>query len=458
MVDTKKKKGYESKGEKYRRICFFCLIAVSFLAILIYNVLTPAMTDDLTYQKIVSQAGSFLDLVKQEQHQYMTWTGRSVNHMILRCFLSGGKGIFNVCSSAVFVALTLLMYYLLEHKKKYDVFALLLINLFVWTFSVSFAQTVLWETGACNYLWGSTIILAYLSAFKYCKSRDYSGAVQTAPAVGLFLLGVVSGWCNENTSGGCILLTLIWIAFYVYENKKIRIWMITGVIGNLTGFLFMLLAPGNASRMTFMEEEHTGLFALVSRWLKCNLAIRNHFFILLAICIVVFVLARLQKAQLKYSRNMLIFLLVFVATCYALVLTPEPVARAYFGAGIFLMISCVQGILDVSDKDMYIRALKLCSVSIFALYFVFTYMESGANLMRINRECRERYAYIEEQKAAGKKEITVPLLRPDFQTKYSDAYNSDFAESSEYWVNITVALYYDLDSIKAVPREEWTEY
>lgn len=458
MADRNKKTDTDSRNERIRRICFFGMIAVSFFAILIYNILTPAMSDDLTYHKIVSQANSFLELVRQEQHQYMTWTGRSVNHMILRCFLSGDKWIFNICNSMAFVVLTLFMYYLIENKKKYDIFVYLLINLFVWTFSVSFAQTVLWETGACNYLWGSTIILAYLSVFRFCRDRDYMGTAQIAPAVGLFLLGILAGWCNENTSGGCILLTLIWIAFYVYEKKRVRLWMAVGVAGNMTGFLFMVLAPGNASRMTFMEEEHTGIVAILSRWLKCCLAIKNHFFVLLALCIIAFVLVRLQKAQLKHSRNMLVFLFVFAATCYALVLTPEPVARAYFGAGVFLMISCIQGIVDVADRDLYVRTLKLSAAGIFALYFAFTWLESGADLMRIYREYNERYAYIEEQKAAGEKDITVPLLRPDFQTKYSDAYNSDFAESSAYWINITVAQYYDLDSISAVPREEWKEY
>lgn len=452
----RKKIRFDIREEKSRKIVFIALVIMSFLAIFIYNIFTPAMTDDLTYGKIVEGADSFLDLIRQEQHQYMTWTGRSVNHMILRCFLSMDKWFFNICNSLAFVILTLLMYYNVERKKKYDIFVYILIHLFVWNFGVSFAQTVLWETGACNYLWGSTVIMSYLSLFRYCKRADYAGTAQIAPAVALFLTGILAGWCNENTSGGCILLVLIWIGFYIWENKRVRAWMFAGVGGNLMGFLFMVLAPGNANRMQFMEEEHTGLFAIVSRWQKCNLAIRNHFFILIAICVVVFILVRLQQAEWEKSKNMLIFFFVFAATCYALVLVPEPVARAYFGAGIFLMISCVQGIVDVSDKDLYLRALKLSAVSVFALYFVFTYIDCGAHLMRIYRESQERFAYIEEQKAAGNMDITVPLLRPAFQNKYSDAYNSELsAEDSGYWVNVGYATYYEVDSIIAIEREEW---
>lgn len=446
-------------NEKMRRNLFFGLVAASFFAILIYNIFTPAMTDDLSYGKMVAGANSFLDLVRQEQHQYMTWTGRSVNHMILRCFMMGDKWFFNICNSIAFTALTLFMYYNVENKKKYDVFVYLLINLFLWIFAVSFAQTVLWQTGACNYLWGSAIIMGYLSAVRYCMKADYDGISQIAPAVGLFLLGVAAGWCNENTSGGCILVVCIWFGFYIWEKKRVRIWMLSGVAGNLIGFLFMILAPGNANRQQYQEEEHSGLMALVSRFLKCNLAIREHFFILIAIGIAAFILVRLQRAEWKKSKNMLIYFLVFLATCYALVLTPEPVSRAYFGAGIFLIISCIQGITDVSDMDMYLRALKLSAAAILTLYFGFTYLDCGANLMRIYRESEERFDYIEEQKAAGNMDITVPLLRPEFENKYSDAYNSELsAEDGGYWVNVAYATYYEVNSIIAVPREEWTEY
>ena len=155
---------------------------------------------------------------------------------------------------------------------------------------------------------------------------------------------------------------------------------------------------------------------------------------------------------------MLLFFFIFIATCFALVLTSEPVARAYFGAGIFLMVSCVQGIIDVADKDMYIKALKISSAAVFTLFFIFTYMESGAHLIRIYREVNERFTYIEEQKAAGNLDITVPLLRPGFENKYSDAYNSDLsAEDSGYWVNVGYASYFEVNSISAVPREEWSE-
>ena len=125
------------------------------------------MTDDLSYKTTVLEADSFLDLIKQEYEQYMTWTGRSVGHMILRLFLGGSKAVFNIFNSLIFTLLTLLIYWNIEHKKRYDATLFILVNLLLWLFGVMFSQTVLWETGACNYLWGITIIMFHVTLYRW---------------------------------------------------------------------------------------------------------------------------------------------------------------------------------------------------------------------------------------------------------------------------------------------------
>ena len=143
-----------------RRVLFFLAVSAAFVLIFVFNVLTPMMTDDLFYAKTVSEASSIGELFAQEYEQYMTWTGRSVCHMILRFFLLTDKMVFNVANSLAFVFLTLLIYWNVERRKAYDMPLYLLVNLLLWMFGVVFRQTVLWETGACNYLWGSVLILS----------------------------------------------------------------------------------------------------------------------------------------------------------------------------------------------------------------------------------------------------------------------------------------------------------
>lgn len=499
MKELKKEKRMKSQGAG-RRLVFYLTVCAAFVLIFIFNVLTPMMTDDLFYSKTVSEASSIRALFAQEYTQYMTWTGRSVCHMILRFFLLTDKMVFNVANSLVFVLLTLLIYWNVEHKKKYDTPVYLLINLFLWMFGVVFRQTVLWETGACNYLWGCAIIMSFVTLYRYGLKRESASGQQSGlkhPALWAALLpvlGVLAGWCNENSSGGGLLMALLCLGFYLYERKRqpgnaggpevlkkpeenrdngagsvdkkggcgLRLWMITGLIGNGIGLAFMVLAPGNAVRAAAKEEEHSGLLGYMARFQKITLAVRENFLILLIIGLLLFIIVYYQKKSWKalwaYSRNGILWAFVFLATCYALVLTPEPQARAYFGAGVFLTVAVVQFFVDVSEKEVIFASLKTGMISVLLLILFFTYMDSGANLARIYREYNERDVYLTEKAAEGVTDVTVPMLRPDFETKYSDGYNSDIQEDPGYWVNVAYASYYGFHSVSGVPREGWTEY
>ena len=88
----------------------------------------------------------------------------------------------------------------------------------------------------------------------------------------------------------------------------------------------------------------------------------------------------------------------------------------------------------------------------------FVYCAEGANLARILREVHERESYILEQTAQGNYDLTVPMLRPQFETKYSFMYQNDVDEDPESWGCTIYCNYYGLNSLVGVPREEWTEY
>ena len=66
------------KAENRDRFLVIAIAAVSFLCVLIFNILTPMLTDDYSYGTQVREAAGFFDLVRQEANQYMTWNGRSV--------------------------------------------------------------------------------------------------------------------------------------------------------------------------------------------------------------------------------------------------------------------------------------------------------------------------------------------------------------------------------------------
>lgn len=211
------------------------------------------------------------------------------------------------------------------------------------------------------------------------------------------------------------------------------------------------------------EGEYTGFVGLLSRVYKISMSVRDLFFIVLAIVAIVLVLLAVQRKlqgwrQVRRNESVL-FLVSAIATCYALAIAPTTMNRAFFGAGVFLFVACIQGIVDVAEDEQAIRAAKYSLVSVLCLWLCFTYLENLVNLARIYREENERITILREEKADenGDGIVVLPKLREAFENPYSNMHASDLDEDNGYWINLFYEVYYDVGNISAIPREEWDE-
>lgn len=211
------------------------------------------------------------------------------------------------------------------------------------------------------------------------------------------------------------------------------------------------------------EGEYTGIVGLLSRTYKVTLNIRDLFFPVIAITVIVIVLLVIQKKLREWKQihknETVMFSTAALATCYALAIAPTPANRAFFGAGVFLFIACIQGIVDVADHEQAIKAAKYSLVSILCVWLFFTYLDNLVNLARIYREEAERVALIKADKADpdGDGIVVVPKLREAFENPYSNAHESDLEDDKDFWINRFYEVYYDVGNITAIPRDEWNE-
>ena len=454
-------------GDKNRKKLFILTAAINFILVTIYEFITPRMSDDIIYGDVVSGANSFADLFVQEYDHYLNHIGRSVAHIILRIFLYiGNKGVFNVAAGAVFTLLSILIYLNIRDRKEYDVRIYLLILLMMWLFDPAISNTVFWETGACNYMFTATIIFGYITLFR--KAYISGEKKSVAFAGGMFIFGILSGWCNENASGGMIFMVLVLMLVSFLEKKNlsgIKSWMVTGLIGNIIGFVLMILSPGNFSRAAGADEEHTGLMALVARFLKITLNIKNSYLVLICVFALILVTVAYREKNFERfkasSKDMLLFGVMFIVTVYALIAVPDSQLRTYYCASLFLMTAIAEGFAWAGNKtykedmgQIFITGI----VTVLTMFFVFTYIAEGANLSRINREFAERDAYLEEMSNGEEMVVEVPMLRPQWESRYSMAYVSDITEDKFNWLNLAYAEHYGLWYIIGVDRESWTEY
>ena len=452
-----------------KKILFWVLLAASFFMIYAYNFLTPYMSDDYGYAEQVRAAHSFFDLLKQQYREYISNSGRVIGQFNVRLSLVFDKQVFNIVNSLMFTALVLLIYANIKRKKKYDIFVLLLIITFLWRYAVDFGQTMLWICGACNYLWGSVIILGFVTFFRHLLEKAERVKHPMLAAVGTLFFAIAAGWCNENTSGGGFLLILLFGLNFWWDRKKegkkaFYPFMGTAALGMCCGMLGMLMAPGVRSRSQVMrEDEYTGFVGILSKIYKISMSVRELFFAVLVILVIAIVFLTLQKKLCTWRQirrnETLLFLVAALATCYALAIAPTPMNRAFFGAGVFLFIACIQGIVDTADQEMILRGAKYSLVSVLCLWLAFNYLENLVNLARIYREENERIQMLVDEKADmnGTGIVVLPKLREEFRNPYSNMHDSDLTEDKDYWINLFYENYYDVGNITAIPRNEWDE-
>ena len=437
---------------------FIAAVVTSFIAVYIYNVLTPYMSDDLLFDTSIYH--SIGDIFREEYKQYMNWNGRSILQIILKFSMLMPKTVFNILNSLCYVLTMLLVYWNIKGKKQYDAFLYVLINLCIWVFCVDFSQTILWVAGACNYLWGVFIILGFLTLYRFYLNKGSAIRYKGLAGILLFVLGVLAGWGNENTSGGMILIVLLLTAKYYWENKKIEKVMYAGIVGNFVGFAFLLAAPGNSIRSAIVKaaETYSGLAAYVSRGLKVLKAMDEHLLIyMVVICLLGTYFYYSKRYKLIEFVEVAIFAFASIATAAVLIMTPEPMARAYFGANIYMMIAALQMVQMIREEDTLLISLKTGGIIAATIAMMFVYVEEGANLVRICREIDMRENYILEERQKGKSDLYLPMLRPEFETKYSMAHLCDISPDADNWNNNIYQNAYGIDNIYALPWDEWEE-
>ena len=460
--------------EKKKKLVWL-IVVMSFLTVFVFNLFTPLLSDDLEYAKQARSASNLLDLFKQEYHQYMTWNGRSVTFMLFRIFLCAPEFVLKFANSIVFSILGFLIYMNIQKKDKWNPFTMLLVQLSLWIFAVSFAQTILWECGAFVYLWGMTIILGFMTCLWKLIQKDNKWNLLIA--ILMFFFGWAGGWCNENTSGGSLLFVLILIVIGLKEKKKNPLYLYTAFAGNLIGLGFLVLGPGVRGRAKFTAEEENfhGIVGIIARIQKLTLYNRQAF-----LCLYIILMATIIWTYVTYTskngktdiktflyviRLRVLFFALHLATDYALAATATPQIRALFGSGIFLIIAVIQGITDNLEldaanagksADMILRFSYSLATGILLTLLTFEIVNSGAMLGRLRRDYNERMAYIQEQIDLGNENIVVAKFHEEFNNRYTCAFDAmELEDDPSFWTNIQYEKYFGVKSIRAIPYEEW---
>ena len=439
---------------RYRRILLYL-----FLLMLVLNALTVPTADDLGY----TVSSGFLDILHREYIQYMTWTGRSVAHLMARSFLAMPKGIFNVLNSLCFCCLVWLMCRHAEGSRRpRNTILLLLTALMVFLFAPYFGQTCLWETGSCNYLWTTSIILAFLLPYRLELETQDSRRSGRNPFL-FALFGIAAGWTNENTAGAMILLVLLYLLLFRCRRHRWSPWMLTGLAGAALGFVMMIIAPGNAVRAAGFTNQSGRVYTLVhdvtgamnvifgsSASMRCLFAL---LFALLALC-------WLRHRRLQQAALPLLYALAGMAAVAAIILTPVPVLydRSMFGAAVLVIIGVDMSFCLLAEAEgASCRRAMAVLAGILLAFSAYDYGKAAVSAAYIRYQYRVRERYVAAQREKGNTNPVVPLYDSEFETSYDAVYGlNDITAYPLYWVNSTYAQLHGIDTVQSTSLEQWT--
>ena len=427
-------------SRNFRRFSGGLILVIS----IFLNILILPYIDDFRYALIYPtdvRVSSLQDILLSMKNHWFGHGGRIPAHMLASVFMQMDCGLlFDLCNSAVFLLAVYLIGRIASRKNHPDGMLLLSIAACYWLFNPSFAQTVLWLTGACNYLWMPAAGLAALCWALFAKDRQWSWK---SPF--LLLLFLIAGWGNENSS---LVFLLLIILELIHKKSTSAEWTYAVVMA--FGYILMIIAPGNFARADQASSPLSLLFSQIpSRMMSAASMLFRCYWELLLVYAVLLVILLFQKGDRSVFRESLKYLAAALVCNFLMIASPYYPERASIGVLIFLLIAAF--ILVTAIRE-YLP--KTSCVVFFAVLLVFglSFAYHGWIMIGQYRYETDIDQQIRNQVAAGNRN---PVVQSDIHTESSEYclnYNLDYTLSSDpdYWVNQAAAAYYGADTISVI--------
>lgn len=430
------------------------LLAVG-LFMMVLNLLTPMASDDYFYacrltllpDGTLFPAGKMTgigDLLVSLKNIYIGHSGRLPVLFAAELSTLVPEWLFDLCNAAVFALLILALARMARpHSQTAAALTILGGGLVLWLATPAFGQNFLWQTGSVNYLWTMAVTMVFLNPFLH---PGWMPRLRRR-ALLWFALGLLSGWSMENQSAAaCFLCTARLVQLRVRRQPLPRL-LLAGAAGQWLGFALLMTAPGNFHRGAGYGQAGFGLMQLPARAVQYTAALWTQLWwlILLALGASVWLL----MAQHRQAEPAL-WLLAGAAVChFSMAASPIFPLRSMLGTEVFLtaeLLFCANRLFHRPRVPALICGALLLALAV--------QLPAGVTeLMELRRNSDTRAAYIEDCRAAGQTELTVPILpaaRTRFNLFWGDAL-SDLMQNPTNERNVALAYYYDVSLIRGDP-------
>lgn len=402
---------------KYNRTFAYLLIIGIAVIFYLLNVFTPLLNDDYTYAFIFgsyNRISSVADVFVSQYLHWFMWGGRSIAHVFAQSFILIGKPFFDVLNTIVYIFFSLLIYYHASGSFKFykNLVLYSLIHIALWYTLPAWGENLLWLTGSCNYLWTSTIVLAFLVPYRNSLVDGVKRKDSVLYVILMSLGGLLAGWSNENTSIVVFLFLLAYVVFFYIKKRKFAIWEIMGISFFLIGLLLLFIAPGNYIRAA---AEPKIPMTIIDRFILCaNGYYDSAAIILIAYLLFIFIF----REQLKFTK--LYFSIgamsISLAACFVFIAAPishfpsrTAITIVFFALiGLINLLTLIDFNVNAILKKTYVVLIGILMLCFFLpdLYYVVT-----RNYGQYKR-FKKRTEYIVSEKIKGNLDVVVKYPIP----------------------------------------------
>ena len=385
-----------------------------------------------------------MDIFDYQVWHYFNWGGRTVAHTLAQILLVFPKAVFNILNSFIYTALIYLIYLhgCFNKDNKDNSYMLLLIHFILWFIIPVFGQSFIWLVGSCNYLWTTVIILYFLWLY-----RRNTLSEKWYNLLFMFILGLLAGWTNENTSAGLIVILVFSLIINKVETKKFELskTRLFGIIGTLAGFIIMICAPGNYIRSAEFKDDTFIIIKIIKRTLDITNNLEN---IILPLLIVIIILISLKiYHKKKIEKETYTFILGGFAAIYAMVLSPTFPERAWTGAIIFFVIAIVILVYDLDTINRLYKFILVDFCIILSIIYVSQYMDLARNINYLRNTWNYRVDVINE----SDKDKIFEFYKYETYNPRNPVYGlEDIGYDPNAWPNGSISKYYGIKGIKAI--------
>jgi len=420
------------------RLIIILLFIGSLFSFYFLNHFTDLAIDDFGFkfiksfnlERTYSRVTNLSELIESQTTHYLSMNGRVLANGLAQLFLiSENKTWFNIANTIMFGLLQVLVLLLSGFRlKELSVMHYLFMITSIWFLIPGPNHTFLWLDGSLNYLWVAVLVLAFL----YLHSRIVSSGEKLSPGYYplLFLAGFLAGAGHEVISVG---VAGAYCLYYILNRKRITGPVIAMMSGLCMGTLFVILAPGNMTRMESEGvREATFLLMFAQRVWAFLLSAKSMIALMVLIGILIIVKFKHKGSFSGILKENAILLGAIPISLLFIIFAGSFQERVFFGVALFSII-VIMSILKMHSHffDNKIVWILICFL---AIGMVVEY----TNVAKVLRENKKVFDNDEKTWLASNENVFV------FREKNTNRFVSlGLGEYDRFfWQNIVMSKYY----------------